>query len=324
MRFRVSFTKLGNQFSFISNLTEWHFSCEKEYNKVWLEKTGALNDKEKEALKQFRKILKRYGFKKEKDKVTWVGTPFIIFSERKAWQKVKERMGEKEDREIKKIFNLFEPRFGKIWKKEVLKLKRAKELLKRELMLKSKKIDKTLSALSKFYNQTLPKRIINVYLLAIPSKSSGIGGSAVLGEKGIILEIKDLKDLQDYILVLIHEMGHAFLEKTSIEKIKAVIAKVKFPPNELTRKRGKVGLINELILCSLVPDGYLAEKYFGIVIQKPEKIKASHKDWKSLLKFTTFYLRPLAQRYIEAKKPLDKEYVMTTIKLIKKFINNKK
>jgi len=69
MKFKIKYTKLGNQFFFISNLTNWHFSCEKEYNEIWFKKIGNLNEEEKKVLKQFAKILNKYGFKK-KNKIT--------------------------------------------------------------------------------------------------------------------------------------------------------------------------------------------------------------------------------------------------------------
>lgn len=326
MKFKFIISKLANQFFFISNLTEWHFSCEKEYNGIWLKKTGVLSNKERRALKEFCKILKKYGFKKKKDKVTWLGTPFITSFEKEGWQNVREWVSEEEYKGIREIFEIFRPRFEKIWAKEVLKLERAKELLIRESISKDKRAKRILSDLSRFYKKELPQRTINIYLLAIPEESSGIGGGAVLEEKGITLEVRDLKDIHGYILVITHEIAHSFLEKDSIEKVEKITRKFKFPSNKLIREREKTGLISELILCSLVPGGYLAERYFNIPIQKPreKKLKGPQEAWRSLVKFITFYLYPLAQKYIETERSLDREYIVAAIKLTREFFKKYK
>lgn len=319
MQFNVKFTKLGNYFFFISNLTEWHFSCPKEYNKLWLKKTGSLTLKEKKSLKKLAKILKKYGFAKE-EKVTWLGTPFIISTEKRVWENVKKWVNKKEYKEIKKIFEIFKPRFEKIWSKESSKLSQAKKLLSKRL---TSKLRAALSDLSNFYDSKLPEKMtINIYLFAIPRESSRIGGGAALRQKGITLEIRDLKNIQDYLLVVMHEISHSFLEKDSIKKIKKIVMGFRFPSNKLIKERGKIGLISELILCSLIPDGYLAKKYFKI--PRKEKLKKFQQGWKSLVEYVTFHLYPLAEKYIDTERSLDRNFIVATVRLTKEFFKRKK
>lgn len=62
MKFDIKYSKIGNFFFFISNLSDWHFSCRKEYNEAWIKQTGELSNNEKNAIENFRKIMTKYGF----------------------------------------------------------------------------------------------------------------------------------------------------------------------------------------------------------------------------------------------------------------------
>jgi len=195
--------------------------------------------------------------------------------------------------------------------------------------MSAKKIQSALSDLSIFYDKNLPEMTINIYLFASPKESSGIGEGAILKEKGITLEIRNLKDIRDYLLIILHEIAHSFLEKNSVEKVEKIVKKYKFPSNNLIKERGKTNLISELILSSFVPNGYLIEKYFNIPIRKMTKkyIQITQKKlffakkWSFLEKYIVFHLYPLAKKYIENKKKLDENYIKiaieTTIQAIK-------
>jgi len=47
MKFKVTSSKIGNFFFFITNLSEWHYSCRKSYNEEWVKILGDLTKKEK-------------------------------------------------------------------------------------------------------------------------------------------------------------------------------------------------------------------------------------------------------------------------------------
>lgn len=316
MKFEFKISKLANQFFFISNLSEWHFSCRKEYNQFWLKKTGRLSKNERGALKQFKNIQKKYKFGKIDGKTIYLGTPFIVSQEGRIWENFKKWVNENEFKKIKEIFGILKKRFEIIWLEEGLKLKKFKKFLIREM--DSEKNQRILSYLSKFYNKKLPYgKNINIYLFAIPKESSGIGGSALPDKKGITLEVRGLENINDYILVILHEVAHSFLDEDSIKKIQQIMRKYQLPSHKLIRKGG-TGLIRELILCSLIPNGYLAEKYFKIPVQKPKgvKMEKSRQNMRFLEKSAVFYLYPLAKKYIDGKKVLDDNYIEKTIKII--------
>jgi len=56
MKFKFIISKWGNFYFFVQNLSEWHFSCRKNYNVLWQKELGILSPKEKKALKVFKKI----------------------------------------------------------------------------------------------------------------------------------------------------------------------------------------------------------------------------------------------------------------------------
>jgi MoaA/NifB/PqqE/SkfB family radical SAM enzyme len=105
MRFNIHLTKTGIFFHFLMNLTEFHHSCRKQDNKQWLFITGELTKKEKESLKEFKKLLRNYGYQGE----NFLGIPFITSGEKEIWKKVKKWVKPDEFTKIKNIFKIFTP-----------------------------------------------------------------------------------------------------------------------------------------------------------------------------------------------------------------------
>lgn len=62
MRFSIIIKKQGIFYFFVQNLSEWHFSCRKDYNNLWLDELGPLSKKEKMALQKLKKIHQKYSF----------------------------------------------------------------------------------------------------------------------------------------------------------------------------------------------------------------------------------------------------------------------
>lgn len=168
MKFRIYYTKLGNQFFFISNLAEWHFSCRERYNKEWLKQTGALSNKEKNALKIFKKILRKYDFKEKNGKKLYLGIHFITSSKKKTWIEIKKYVNKEEFKKIKLIFKIFDRRFSQIWPEAKKKLSGIKRILNNTLNRK-KEIKNILKELSVLYQQKIDnKSLIKIYLFHHP------------------------------------------------------------------------------------------------------------------------------------------------------------
>ncbi|MCR4276747.1 MAG: hypothetical protein NUV87_01310, partial [Candidatus Roizmanbacteria bacterium] len=84
MKFNVTFSKIGNFFFFITNLSEWHYSCRKNYNEEWIKILGNLTKQEKGNLRQVTRIMTAYGFKQIKPGIlTYLGESFITSKNKK-------------------------------------------------------------------------------------------------------------------------------------------------------------------------------------------------------------------------------------------------
>lgn len=324
MKFKVKYTKLGNHFFFISNLTEWHFSCKKKYNQEWLKKTGPLIPEEKKALMKFARILKKYGFKKKKNKNLYLGIPFISSSQKTGWQRVKNWVNKKEYLEIKNIFEIFQKRFNKIWEEDKEKLRETAPVF--EAKLNSKRNRSLLQTLANLYQTNLPlNKRVNIYLLSGPRNASPTG-MAEFGGRGISITITDPKYLTQSLLIILHETVHFLFEKDFRKKIRKLLPYLKIHPHPLIKTYSKTTIVSELILDTFLPSGYLAQIYYKIDVLKRNrenliffKQKRGALKFYALRNFVVLDLYKLTKNYVESKKPLDEFYIRSAVKAINKF-----
>lgn len=338
MKFEFKNSKLANQFFFISNLSEWHFSCRKDYNQEWLKQTGSLTEYEKQILGEFKKIINKYGFNRDKNwKTVYLGQYFYYYSEKKAWQKLEKAVKRKEFNIIYKNFQIFQNRFNKIWDKKEL-TKRVKALYR---VLKLKTYQIFFNELFNFFgNKQLPQKFTIIAVFS-PLKGEGVtaAGSANLDNRHIIFEIPKLKnkswEFEYSIGILAHEISHIFFNQIGGFKIIQKITKeLKFPllmPLNLQPRNNAVEFINELIIELLAPFGYLSQKYFkkfnplNFVFSKPNlktlaenflnfkenKTASAHR----LRKFLVWQFYPLIAYQINSKNKIDKKFIKNIIKL---------
>ncbi|MDP2923937.1 MAG: hypothetical protein Q8O30_09515, partial [Candidatus Omnitrophota bacterium] len=62
MKFKIIVKKWAVFYFFVQNLSEWHFSCIKEYNDEWLKELGPLTKNQKMLLEKFKEIHQKYSF----------------------------------------------------------------------------------------------------------------------------------------------------------------------------------------------------------------------------------------------------------------------
>ncbi|MBU1137270.1 hypothetical protein KKD72_02825 [Patescibacteria group bacterium] len=324
MRFKIKYTKLGNQFFFISNLAEWHFSCRTHYNEKWIKEGGPLSYQEKKALKEFGRIMKKYTFRQKNKTDVYLGIPFITFPNTLAWERVERWVNKKEYLKIKEIFNVFSVRFKKNWLAGYKELKKAK--LKLEKELNKKKNIEILRILSNlFSNKELLNEDIEIYLLISPSKT-GMGGGANIGPESITFECSDIKkdDLPRALLIIFHEISHLFERKELNSLLKKYINNLNKKEKEKIKK-SKIYqeikdfeiIINEMIVSSLLPEGYLSERLTGKKIIK--LIVRKQRTFKNLRYYGAYYLYSLVREYIKRQKPLDEIFIRKTFQLFKRF-----
>ena len=78
IKFNLINSYTENLFFFVSNLSEFHFSCRKEYNEEWQKIFGKINKEEAKLLGKFRVVLKKHGFNEEG---AYLGVPIFTSSE---------------------------------------------------------------------------------------------------------------------------------------------------------------------------------------------------------------------------------------------------
>ena len=315
MRFEIKYTKTGNQFFFISNLSEWHFSCRPEYNKLWLQQTGPLSAEEKKALLSFKKIIKKYSFGPK-----YLGYCFFDYSEKTIWSCVENFVTKEEFETLKEIFKIFLPRFKLIWNKNKLD-KIAKEI---KTIYKDKKFKKAIGSIETLFNTKINK--FTLFLLLVPENSFTIGGGANT-QKGIVtVEIRNKKDSNEAILIGLHEIIHQhFNEINSKLNISNKIVKKQLLKIPLFKEEGFSCGLKELIICSLVPDGFL-RGYFEKNYRPINKRKINLLDRSDLEDFIIYKSYPLIKEYIKKRKKLDQHYVNCilsyTLEFIKKALSS--
>jgi hypothetical protein len=126
-------------------------------------------------------------------------------------------------------------------------------------------------------------------------------------------------DNQFMIMVLVHELFHLMLRKNKIlmQKIsrytksnEPILKKIK-EKNLLPRM-----ILEELIVSSFLPEGYLSKNYFNKPIRKISN-KFSHDDLIDWRRYIAYKIQRYARLYFNKKKTIDDAYINEIINLIK-------
>jgi len=336
MEFKLVISKLANFYFFISNLSEWHFSCRKDYNKIWLNISGPLNNKEEEALLKFKKILNKYGFVFRNKRFQYLGQTFFLYPENQIWKRLINFVKKEEFLEIREIFNIFKPRFEKMWKLYAVKDKRVNILKK---SLNQNNYQSIFKDSEKFFANKNKIKKIKIFIIFSPlNYEDTASGGANFGSNPIItLELPRLKhktwQLDYSIGVLAHEVGHILYKSTGYRRVaEKLLEKTTLPknlPKKFSPQRSTIEIIEELIINLLVPMGYLGQIYYkfkptDIYFSKTNinKLGEIYKNIKKtkpvptnrIIKYLTWQLYPLISCYIKSNKKIDKKFIELVIK----------
>ncbi len=342
MKFKFKISKLANQFFFISNLSEWHFSCRKDYNQEWLKWTWPLTDKEQKGLEDFKKIMENHGFIRNRMwKTKYMGQYFYINQkESDVWNNLKKSIDNNDFKKIKNIFNVFTPRFEKIWKRSQKNL--SKEISYFKQYLKSKEGVKFFKDLRSFINPKSRLNKFKIVVISSPLKGEAVtaAGSANLNNEHVTFEIPQLKfnswEFEYSVGILAHEIGHILLDDSGGYKIiKGLIKKLKLPKfifENIEPKFSTHEFINELLIELFVPYGYLAHQQFkkfnliGITfsVHNLKNIGANFEKFKKyekvsayrLQKFIFWQFYPLLVNHIKNGGIIDKNFIKNFIKFV--------
>jgi len=327
MKFEILTSKTSNQFHFISNLAEWHFSCRRRDNKVWLEKTGELTKEENSALKKFTKIIRKYSFGEK-----YLAIPFIRTEENLIWERVKKWVSSQEYSNIQEIFKVFDKRFNIVWEEEKSGLKLWEGLIS-DKFIKDSLFKKMFMEVKYFLRAKQLPDLLEIY----PLLGSG-GGGANLGKGAITIECSRLSPdrLNGTLAVIIHEIFHliAYSSPFYVKNLEKSIPIIKISKTHIFYKLGysSKNIINEAIINTLAPMGFISAKYV-YKFSKNENIKvldermASIKDNMKQFErpdmlwvyFAAKELFPVIEKYFKNKKRINKDYFDKVIDLFKQF-----
>jgi hypothetical protein len=320
MKFFIQITKTANKFHFISNLTGWHFSCREKDNKRWLERTGKLTQKEKDALELFTKILKKYDFGEN-----FIGRPFIRSTEKEIWKNIEQSKIFEVYESIREIFSIFDKKFERIWEKEKSRLNFWKIKLQKYLS-KYKKTKEIFRKSKIFFRARNIPSIMEIHLLI----GSG-GGGANIGKGAITLDFSNrpISHLKYALGVVIHETLHLIANSSQyyLKNLKKSAESLSVPRRNslISGKRRKRSIINEAIIGTICPEGYVFTKYFLNLSDKKANeyfkkrihdAKNKFSEWRT---FSAKELYPITKDYFENEKQIDKEFFNATTQVFKKF-----
>ena len=324
MKFRFHVSRLANLFFFVSNLSEWSPYCRKEYNHEWL-KQKHLQQSEREALKHVRNILWKH---------KTLGRYFFR-TEQEAWRNIAKKLSKREYEALCASFAVFLPRFSALWKEEKSNLQNIAAAFSRGT---SSPVNKTLIELSTLYApHRKPRSITTIFLLTSPITKRLVSGGGKITSKILALECSkttaknNIHDL--FVRVLLHELVHTMFEDRIKNIIRTCLQSKGFSSIKRELARSAVyretlsfaGPIKEMVAISLLPEGYLAERYFNANVSKSLLQRNSVRECRlkhtyyDLMLFATWELLPIAREYSTQKKPIDARYLREVIMVWRQF-----
>jgi len=323
LKFRVS--KLANFFFFISNLSEWHFSCRKAYNEAWLRATGSLTVREKAILRQLSTVLQKYGFITKGGKAAHPGAFYLTLPERRAQSAVQKLVTKEEYKILEASFSTLKNRFEKWWHvciSDMDRIRMFKEALRER------------GALELFRNveNVLGKppsgAAITVIALFSPlGVTETAAGGANAGSYTVTIELPRIRpgtwQCKYSVGILAHEICHALLNKSMLRTLMCIIRTFR-----ATSHGNLVSLVMEAVVSSFVPVGYLGQRYaprhFGEIafsrIHRAYQLSPTkgYDAFRTSVIIASWKLYPLAAEYGMRKKKLDRRFLLEAIREITK------
>lgn len=295
LKFIPKISRYGNLYFFIQNLSEWHISNRKEYNKVWHSELSFSAETDS-CLQAFKKIHEQYSFGEK-----YLGRPFFVYDD--PWSEVELLVGKNDTANIKNIFSILEPYFGIIYKKEEPRLQEwATIIAKPEFVNNSTYLNSTLA---RFYGCQPYNEHCTIYLLISTEKKNG-GTAGTVNDHAITLEVSrtSVKLERQMLNILWHELIHLYFRNSILYPLL----------KECINSNWKImGKIDELIASSLIPNGLLAQHTLAVV----SKTMVNGKFNSKISSNEIISVQKLIYPYLRQEKTID-------IKLVQELCASKK
>lgn len=298
MKFNFYYHKTANLFHFIASLSNWNPRDTTEYAKYWLLKTGKLSLDEKKILKAVAEVLSLYDPVPER--------PFLTSNESTVWENAEGVFSSGQLDTIREAFRILEPRFNTIWSTEEPKLEQWYKTLEKQL--DEPKFRELETDLRIFFRSPTAEPPLQVCLLISEQGYGGVSfGNHLIG---LACSGVPLTEIHGVISVLYHESCHSFYEKPhKYDLLSRVTPKLELPRSAfLNSKQDLPNTLGEAITSNLLPEGYLAHKYFQCRIP-PVLKKGSKADFRNWRLYCAARMFETTKDYVESKKPLDINYI---------------
>lgn len=242
-------------------------------------------------------------------------------SENKIWEQIEKSIGKQNTKQFRKTVASLEFIFTPYWRRAFEHLFLWKKYFQNNQSLLQQIISdiEKLSGVEKFNIYKIP-----IYLISDPlSKNKEINArfSWTPKESFIIVEIPfGLKVPDNFppLSVLVHEFFHLMLRKNKslFSKISKITEENKKILTKLSESMPSRIFLEELLISSFIPEGYLSEKYFNTkVIRNISRPK--EKDLLMWRKFVASKLYQTAKKYINSVLRIDERYLRELIDIIK-------
>lgn len=259
------------------------------------------------------------------------GTPFLTCEkddEELAFRKVKDLLTEKQLLMFRRSFEIFEPKFSKIWNHYKESRLWIDDFLSE---IKSESFQKLIKRTSAICGTTNISRIKISIILSPAPVGKTAAGTAIPGYDTVTLELPELINEEwtriYSIGVLTHEIIHIMLEREGMtKKIDAAIKKFDLP--KIINGKPSSAWINEAIVESFAPGGFLMQNYYqnkiaDCLLANADQAYPGSKP-KSLKHYLLWRNYPMAVYYGRNKKPIDRLFIENVSESLKNFLKKKK
>jgi len=237
------------------------------------------------------------------------------------FEKIRTKKGIKKMQSLQRYLHEIEPLFTTHWRSAAPHL----SLWKEYLLAHERTLQKILTTL---YNLTSTRgftaRHIPFYLIADPTNPTqelSAWFSWTPKKSFVVIEIP-LAAIPSQTLfpvgIVAHEILHLLLRKnirlfTELKNLAKDNAKLWLKTSDLPIS--PENFLEELLVSSFVPEGYLGEKYLQHKIKRLVMLPNDLLDWRRLI---AYHMRTIARNYAEKNKAIDLKYMEYLLEVIKK------
>jgi len=243
-------------------------------------------------------------------------------NKKEIWRQLIKKLGGKRTKQIKSEIAYLLPNFVSFWNKKAKHLLAWKQYLQSNQLIFERAIfdTKKLTGVRNYHFSKIP-----IFLIVTPHNGHSIEAwfSWTPKKSFLVVEIPaNLKTpMNNYfaISVIVHEFFHLLLRnnKKLFTLICNTALKNKTALAKLSDGMPERIFLEELLISSFIPEGYLSNKYFKTKIPRADKSEDGLLAWR---KFIAAKLRPLSKNYVDNLMEVDKKYINNLMAIVKRNI----